>query len=71
METLDQARMQAQVDELVSAKEKLHQYVLEGVRASCVGVRASARKGTLLNSGVGEYMMVVCVNKRGELNKLL
>lgn len=63
--------MQAQVDELVSAQQQLHQEVLERVCTNRVRMRESASKGTPTNVGVGKYVVVLRVNNRGEVNTLV
>lgn len=57
VETLDPARVQSQMDELVSAQEQPHQERLERVRANRLWIRASASNGTLPNLVVAEYVM--------------
>lgn len=57
--------------DLVSAQQRLHQEVLERARANRVRMRESASKGTPPNFGVGKYVAVLRVNKRGEVNKLV
>lgn len=63
VETLDPSRVQAQMDERVSTKE-FHREVSERVRASRVGIRASANKGTLSIFRAMEYMMVARISQQ-------
>lgn len=69
VESLHPMWVQAELGEPVRTQEHLHDEVLKQLTANHAGMWASARKGMLSNFEVGDYAIVVRVQKPGPLPK--